>query len=82
MNSVNLISTDDLLDELISRFDHIAFIGVKELQIRKDKEEKRVTLEFTRRWSGNSLTVMGLCQDLSNGVWEDFKERETLEENK
>ena len=51
-------STEDLIDELLHRFNHAAFAGCR---IAVKPEEA----EFVRRFVGSSHMVMGLCVDLA-----------------
>lgn len=51
------VDTTDLLHELFGRFDHCAFIGMKNMM----HEEH----QYRRVWKGNTHTIAGLCQDLA-----------------
>jgi len=54
MNSLEMTATDDLLDELLHRFDHAMFSGAQ----TPIEGENLVT----RRWVGNPITCVGLAQ--------------------
>ncbi len=60
MKNLDLISTDDLLDELEGRFEHMLFYGLKEklANVGIDKAEG------TYRYSGNVDTILGLSERL------------------
>ena len=62
MQNLNLASTDELLNELFSRFDHIGVCG---LRVSSVKNQKMVSM---RRYKGNAHTVVGLTQDLSRHI--------------
>ena len=60
-------STDELLEELLSRHDHAAFVGAIETTVEGD-------VRILRRYKGNRLYVVGLCADISAlvmGQWRD-----------
>lgn len=60
MKDIDLISTDDLLDELSNRFEHSLFYGLREKQGNIGIENA----EGTYRYVGNIDTVLGLCERL------------------
>jgi hypothetical protein len=73
MNFLELASTNDLLNELLSRFDHAVFGGMKVRPLREGEndtpdgqiyEEKRVV--------GNTRTCQGLCFALQLMKQADF----------
>lgn len=69
MADIATISTDDLVDELFSRFDCAVFVG-----------EKRMTAEmetFVRKARGNLPLAMGLCADMIRrlSIAQDARER-------
>ena len=64
MEDLSLISTDKLIEELLSRHEHAIFIGMK---IPKDNE-----VILIRRWKGNTHTCMGLSMDLAHCVLSHF----------
>lgn len=72
MNNICLVSTDDLLKELLHRFDHAVFAGI---QVKGTAGI--APYDIFRRWYGNSLTCSGLCASLSKSILQDFSERET-----
>lgn len=53
---LELVETSELLDELLRRFDHAAFAGVK------GHDEDR--LAVVGRYKGNAFTVAGLAQSI------------------
>lgn len=72
MDNICLVSTDDLLKELLHRFDHAVFAGV---QVKGTEEVGPI--DTIRRWYGNSYTCAGLCASLSTSILKDFSDRET-----
>ncbi len=48
------VSTDELVDELQKRFDHVVFAAVKEMDQVHDASDVR--------WKGSRLTCAGLAQ--------------------
>lgn len=60
MRNIDLIPTDDLLDELSSRFEHSLFYGLREKQGNLGTENA----EGTYRYTGNIDTILGLCERL------------------
>ena len=68
---IQLAKTDDLIDEVMSRFDHSGFIGMKVLS--SVKCENGELQHFTaRRYKGNNHAVMGLLADLSDYVLGEY----------
>lgn len=65
---LSLASMEDLLKELLGRFDHAVFMG---LQVPGDGHTKTC-----RRWIGNSHTTIGLCEDLKDSILHTYQERE------
>lgn len=71
MPDIQLIPTDDLIIEILNRFDHSVFTGM------------RVGLHggdcyTARRWKGNKATCSGLCsqaQYMINKVADDTEEK-------
>lgn len=61
------VATDDLLNEVLSRFDHAVFIGHQD----RMKDRSRIV----RRWKGNAHTISGLAHDVANVVLADMHER-------
>jgi hypothetical protein len=72
---LELAETDDLLNEVFSRFDHACFIGMRE------QEYGEKTHGFIRKWKGNSHACSGLCQDLSLLILTAFIDRNELVED-
>jgi hypothetical protein len=73
MTDLELVSDDDLLDELLNRFDHACFVGMR-VSIPADYHG------YTRRHKGNSHTCVGLLQELSSGILDDFHERQIVDD--
>ncbi len=67
---LNLISNEDLILELANRYDHFAFIGMKEMDVVKDPGQKCTNKQYTRRWKGENHMWMGLLHDLSGDIRE------------
>lgn len=61
---LELASTDDLINELVHRFDHAVFCG---LRCPIDGR-----FEMCRRWYGNSLTCNGLANDIGITIIDEF----------
>jgi len=78
MEDLKLVSTDDLVAELLSRHDHAVFMGVKikSYQPGQETKEELASIDSLRRWIGNSYTCAGLCSSLSKSILNDFSERE------
>lgn len=84
MDDIELVPTDDLVRELLHRFDHAVFAGVrieKTMHIGEVKpgtvmEQEWGDIHTLRRWFGNSFTCSGLCASLSTSILKDFSERE------
>ena len=64
MIDLNFVSTNDLVQELFSRFDSIIIHGVKENFKNKDK--------YIRDYKGLFSTALGLCESLKDIMKEDF----------
>ena len=61
--ALDLVSTDDLINQLASRYDHAVFAGVKvERAPRQDIE--------SLRWKGNNRICQGLCAHLTAEIEE------------
>ena len=73
--SLELVETEQLITELLSRYDHAVFAGMKvrnEDLITKDGE-----IVEMRRWVGNTRVCQGLCFELmcrAQASWEDRSE--------
>lgn len=61
------VSTDALVDELLGRFEHVVFCG---LRILTDNETTIV-----RRWKGNAITCAGLGTEVGHAVLADLEQR-------
>lgn len=70
MTEQRLIPTDDLISELLSRFDHAVFMGI---QCRGGVNNDIVSV---RRWIGNSYTDVGLCQSLQRSILKEYDYKE------
>lgn len=71
---IQLIETEKLLMELLSRFDHAAFVG---MMIPVEPDKNGVAPQgITRRWIGNSHCVMGLCEDIKTSVLDSYLYKE------
>ena len=67
---LELVSTDELFDELKRRFDGMIFHGVK----NKYKDSKEDT--FFARWEGGGVLAIGLCEALKKRLLEEYKNQE------
>lgn len=63
---LSFVDTDALVNELLGRYDHAIFTG-----LRFPKDEEYV---LHRRWKGNSATCIGLVGLLNNAVTNHFEE--------
>jgi hypothetical protein len=61
-DELKLISTDDLIHEIMDRFDHAVFSGI---QIGVRSKDDYLTI---RKWFGNSATAAGLCSQLQHAI--------------
>lgn len=64
MTDLNLVPTGDLLNALVSRFDHASFVGVKELGGGRS--------EYTRRNNGDLRMCLGLQTHLTAFTLKDL----------
>ena len=64
------IPTGDLLEELMSRFDHCMFSGWRPPK----KANAKVGGQYIRRWKGNVSTVVGMMEITKHIITEDFLE--------
>jgi hypothetical protein len=67
---VALASNEELLIELLSRFEHGIFVAVKPLGNEPAAAEYK-TMTY-RRWVGNSLVTQGLCIETAHIIAEDY----------
>jgi len=65
MINLSLISLDDLLNEVFSRFDGFICMGIQ--QGTKPNQDT-----YFKRWAGGSATCMGLCDLLHRIIGEDY----------
>ncbi len=70
---LKFVLSEDLLTELLHRYEHAVFMGVKIPTQDKDGIGEVVSL---RRWFGNSYTCAGLCASLNYSILKDFSDRE------
>ncbi len=71
---LSLASTEDLKLELLNRYDHAGFVGMKVMLDSPDpKGESPVNV--SRRWVGNTHTCIGLLEDLKMMILEDNQRR-------
>ncbi len=64
MSDLALVSTDDLMDELLNRSDH----GV--ITLMHVQSDQQVAIK--RKWKGNTHTIVGLAVDLQRCALADF----------
>ena len=68
---IELITTDALITELLSRFDHAIFAGMK---VMSEHEDKDGDIFETRRHVGNTRVCQGLAFEImcrTQAKWED-----------
>lgn len=68
--NMELITTEQLVKELLSRCDHGALI------LMRCGEAGHKDSTYTRRWNGNTHTCMGLCDDLRDTILQEFRKVE------
>ena len=71
MTDLELVSTDDLLEELLSRVDHGIFSA---LQTGTHGGNNHT---YIGRWTGNTHTCIGLGADLNRRMLDDIRSRST-----
>ena len=78
--TLKLISNDDLIKELLNRFDHAVFAGVrvKNPGNFNGVDEAKGDIQTIRRWFGNSYTCAGLCSSLTRTILNDYSDREEV----
>ena len=69
---IQLLSYDELKNELCSRYHSVVFIGQKEDGID----------HIDYHYAGGKTSCMGLCDILKNQIIEDFKNETRKKENK
>jgi hypothetical protein len=72
MADLELVPTDDLVEELVNRCDHLA------LEMMRVNERGEETHLYIRRWAGNSHTCIGLCWDLASKITEDLRQNQII----
>lgn len=70
---LELVSTDDLLDEIFSRSDHAVYCA---MHVRKAEKGSDELTDMTIDWrcDGNSHVGMGLCVDLQAHILAGLRE--------
>jgi hypothetical protein len=71
-DSLELVQTSRLIDELLGRYEHAIFAGLNVMVYGENGEQ-----HVRRKWTGNSVTCQGLAWTLANAV-----DRELNEESK
>ena len=74
MADLELVSTDDLLDELIARMGHCVFAGLQAGTHGGDNHT------YWGRWDGNSHTCVGLAMDLNQSILDELRSRKSEED--
>ena len=72
MADLKLIPLDNLIDELLDRFDSIIVSG-----LQKDYEKKN-TDSYLHRFRGSYSTNIGLCKMMEYVLMDDFEESSSL----
>jgi hypothetical protein len=73
--SLNLLPTQEILNELKCRFDHMVFKGLRQ---KADKEKRDVAM-FD--WYGEHAVCLGLCEQIKHDINKDSDSQfEKLEE--
>lgn len=72
---IQLIETDVLLKELVNRFDHAVFMGIR-LDTLAATSKTETGIYSCREWVGNSYTCVGLCQSLSRNILNSYDDKE------
>lgn len=76
MNDIKLLPTDDLINELLERFDHALFTG---MQININSQGEHITV---RKWKGNYATTAGLASQvihrINNVAYEEGRDADGL----
>lgn len=67
---IKFVNTDELINEVFNRYDHVIFTGIRDGYDGKD------TIRKTRRYKGNSETCIGLCERMSIVIHDDESDRE------
>jgi len=67
-SSLALVTTEALLDELDTRFDHTAFVGRTDNALGEDRHRR------CWRWAGDGIVALGLLVYLNHRVLEDVCE--------
>jgi hypothetical protein len=67
-HELELVSTDALVSELMSRFDHAVLVGLLDW----DEDTQRIH----RRWKGDTHTCVGLAADMERVMLVDYRRSE------
>ena len=73
MADLKFVLSEELLTELLNRYEHAVFMGVR---VPTQNESNVGEVVSLRRWFGNSYTCAGLCASLSQSILKDFSDRE------
>ncbi len=68
IEAIQLVATDALIEELLSRFDHAIFGAQRETAHNPDR------LVVYRRYMGDYATAIGLCSLVLRKVSDDYEE--------
>ena len=66
---INLVSTNELIGELLSRYDNSIFCGVKK-SVKEDEDY------YDRHYLGDNEACIGLCDIVKSKILIDFEEEE------
>lgn len=67
-DALKLALSADLIDELMSRYDHAIFAGI----VNRPNDEYPNRLVRMMRWTGNDITCAGLAFGLANTASEHY----------
>jgi hypothetical protein len=70
--SLEFIDTEELVNEVLSRFDHAGFVGLLD---RTDHE-----YHARYRWRGNGHTIVGLASAMQRIILRDMDDETTWDE--
>lgn len=66
--NLELAQTEELLEELGNRYDHVIFMGVA--------NRTKTEIGVGRRWSGDVHVCIGLAYDIAHHIMTDYRPRE------
>lgn len=72
MSDLSFVDTDELIEEVLSRLDHGAVVGLKVLTGDDDGKGRHGVI---RQWKGNTHTVVGLLGDLQVAALDCYYEK-------